>query len=107
LRTRARVKPVAPGVAKQVERENGEHHGERGKNHHVRRIEEVAARVIQHGTPARHGCKHAKAEKTQRRLRENSAGDADGCLNQERLQNIRQQMSRQNAKVRRAERACR
>ena len=50
----ARIEPIAPGVAEQIEGEDGKHDGERGKDHHVGRIEEMTARVIEHRTPAWH-----------------------------------------------------
>jgi hypothetical protein len=42
LRAVARVQPVTPIVAAQVEGENRE----REKNHHVGRVKEIAARIV-------------------------------------------------------------
>jgi len=59
LRARPRVEPIAPGISQQVARKNCGHYGQCRKDHHVRRIEEVVTRIIQHRFPTRYGREHA------------------------------------------------
>ena len=88
-----------------IEREDGGHHGERGKHDEMRRVEEMAARVVEHRAPARHGREDADAEKAERGLGEDRARHRDGGLHEHRLENIRQKMTREDARVGCAERA--
>jgi hypothetical protein len=69
LRTRPRIEPIAPGVADKVERKYGSYHGQCWKYHHVRGVEEMAARIIEHGAPTGNRSEHAESEKTQRASR--------------------------------------
>ena len=65
----ARIEPVAPGVAEEIEGQDGEHHRQGGEDDHVGGIEEMAAGVIEHGAPTRDRCQHAEAEETERASR--------------------------------------
>ena len=69
LLAHARVELVAPGISQQVERKNCGHHGQYRKDHHVRRIEEVATRIIQNRFPTRYRREHAEAEEAERASR--------------------------------------
>ena len=46
-----RVEPVPPGVPRQVALQHRDHHGERGKDKHVRGNAEVEAGIVEHGAP--------------------------------------------------------
>jgi hypothetical protein len=69
LRARPWVEPIAPGISQQVERRNYGHYGQCRKDHHVRRIEEVATRIIQNRFPTLYRRKHAEAEEAERASR--------------------------------------
>jgi len=69
LRARSRVEPIAPGISRQVERKNCGHYGQCRKDHHVRRIEEVATRIIHYRSPTRYRREHAEAEEAERASR--------------------------------------
>jgi len=69
LRACSRVEPIAPRISQQVERKHGGHHRQSWKNDHVRRVKEVAARIVQHGAPAGNGREDAEAEEAQRASR--------------------------------------
>src|SRR5712692_3869413 len=61
---RARVEPIAPGIAEEIEGQDGGHDGERRENNQVRRVKQVAARVIQHRAPTGNRREDSDAEKT-------------------------------------------
>jgi hypothetical protein len=69
LRARPRVEPIAPGISQQVEGKHSRHYRERGKDNHMRCVEEVAARIIQHRFPTRYRREHAEAEEAERASR--------------------------------------
>ena len=48
----AGIEIVAQRIAEEIERKHAEHDCQRGKDHHMRRVEEVRARVIEHISPA-------------------------------------------------------
>ncbi len=73
-------------VAEQVEGEDGSHDGQSGENDEMRRVEQVAARVVEHGAPTRHGREHAHSEEAQRGLGKDGPSHGDGRLNQQRAE---------------------
>ena len=101
----ARVEPVAEGVAQEIEGEDGGHHGERGKitrcGASKRWLRASLSMAPQLGMGAR--------TPTPRKLSVDSArmapAMADGGLDQHGLQNIREEMAHQDARVRSAQRA--
>src|SRR5229473_3720997 len=97
---RARVEPVAPGIAEEIESKDGGHDGQGRENNQVRRVKQMAARVIQHSAPTGNRSEDSDAEKAQRGFGEDHAGHSDGGLNQDRLENIGQEMAQQNPRVR-------
>jgi hypothetical protein len=50
----------------------------------MRRVEKMAARVVEYGAPARYGSQNAEAEKTQRGFGEDGASQPDRCWDQNR-----------------------
>src|SRR5260370_41533666 len=64
LYARAWIKIVAQRVPDEIEREHGQHHGQRGKEYEVRRVEQVRTAVVQHGSPTRCGRRNAETEGT-------------------------------------------
>src|ERR1035441_5643050 len=66
---RAGIEVVAQRVADEVERQHGQHHGERGKQYEVRCVEQVSAAIVEHGSPTGGGRRDAKSEKTHGRDR--------------------------------------
>ncbi len=52
------------------------------------RVEEMAARIVEHRAPTRHGREHAEAEEAQRGFGKNGSGNADGGLRKDRLENV-------------------
>src|ERR1700685_3435718 len=73
----------------------------------MRRVEQVAARIVQHGTPAWHWRENSDAQKTQSGFSQNRTGHGDSCLHQNGLQNIWQQMAHKDASVGSAQRTRR
>ncbi len=69
LRTRPRIEPVAPRISNQVEGKHGGHYRKRREHHHVRRIEKMATRVIEHCAPAWNRREGAEAEEAERASR--------------------------------------
>ncbi len=65
----ARIEPVAPGVAEEIEGQDGEHHRQGGEDDHVGGVEEMAAGVIEHGAPTGNWSENAEAEETERASR--------------------------------------
>ncbi len=63
VRAGARVEPVAQGVAQKIKRKDGEHDGQGGKHDKVRRVEEVAAGVVEHGAPTGMGASTPRPRK--------------------------------------------
>ena len=76
-----------------------QHDGDGGKDDHVGRVEEMRAGVVQHHAPAGHGRRHAEAEKAERGFGKNGSGHADGGLDHDRLNDIRQNMARDDAQI--------
>ena len=58
---RARIQKITQCVTDEVERQNGEHHGECRENDEMRSIEEVRASVVQHRTPTCGWRRHPEA----------------------------------------------
>src|SRR6266702_554249 len=63
---RARVEPVAPGIAEEVEGQDSGHDGDSRENNQVRRVKQMAAGVIQHSAPTGNRSEDSDAEKAQR-----------------------------------------
>ena len=103
--SRARVESVAERVADEIEREDSEHDGEGGEDHHVRGVEEVGTGLVEHGAPAGSRCRDAESEETEGSFGEDRAGHADRGLHDERLDDIGQNVAQEEAEVRSAERA--
>ena len=68
-------------------------------------VEEVAARVVEHGAPTGHGSEDADAEEAERRFGEDGSGHSHSGLHEDGLQNIGEQVAQENAGVGSAERA--
>ena len=95
----SRVQVIAEGVADEVEGEDGEHDGECGEDDHVGRVEEVGAGVVEHGAPAGGRGGDAEAEEAERGLCEDGSGHPYGGLHDERLQDVGQDVAREDAGV--------
>ena len=65
----ARVEPVAPGIAEWIEGQDSWQDSKSRENHHVRRVEEMITRIVEHGAPTGKGREDAKAEEAQRASR--------------------------------------
>ena len=96
--TGAGVEPVAPGVAEEIEGEDGEENGKSGKDDHVRGVEEVAAGVVEHGAPAGKRSEDAETEKAEGGFGKDGSGHADGGLDENGLKNIGQEMAEEDAR---------
>jgi len=59
----------------------------------------MAARVIQHGAPARHWREYTETEKAQRRFGEYCSRHPDRGLNKDRLKNIGEKMSQHDPEI--------
>ena len=99
LRARPRIKPITPRITEQIERKHRHHHRQSGKYDHVRRVKEVAARIVEHGAPTGDGREDVEVEEAQRGFGKNGSGNADGGLHKDRLENVRQQMAKQRIKL--------
>src|SRR5580700_6737576 len=97
LDARARIEVVAQGVADEVKTQHGQHHRKRGKENEMRRVEQVRAAVVEHGSPARGRRRDAESKKTHGGFREDGSGHADGGLHDHRLNNIRQNVAGNNS----------
>ncbi len=64
-----RIEPIAPGISKQIARKHRSHHRQGGKYDHVRGVEEMPARIVEHRPPDGNGREHAEAEEAQRASR--------------------------------------
>src|SRR5262245_55598111 len=84
-----RIEPFAQAVADEVERHHREHYRQHRKDEHVRRCAKEAARVVEHNSPTWRRRRHAEAQETQARLREDGACHSQACLNDHRLDCVR------------------
>ena len=95
----ARIELVTQAVADEVEGQDGQHDGDGRKDDHVGRVKEMRARVIQHHAPAGHGRRHTQAEKAECGFRQNGSSHADGGLHHDGLNNVRQNVARDDAQI--------
>ena len=65
----------------------------------------MGASIVEHGAPARGGSGYSEPEKAESGFCEDGAGHADGGLHDERLQEIGQDVSRDEAQIGRTESA--
>src|SRR5271169_1228554 len=107
LDARARVEVITQGVADKVEAQHGQHHGERGKQHEMRGVEKVGAAVVEHRSPTRRGRRDAEAEKTHGGFGQDGSGHADRGLDDDRLNDVRKNVTDDDAEVAGAEGAGR
>ena len=70
----------------------------------MRRVEEVGAGVVEHGSPTGRGRGNAEAEKGERGFGEDDSGHADGGLNQDGLHDVGQNVAEEDARAAGAER---
>src|SRR5580692_5037681 len=99
FKARTRIEVIAQRVADEVECEHGEHDREGGKEHEMRRVEQMSAAVVEHGAPAGGGRRHAKSEKTHGGFGENGSGHADGSLHDNWLNNVGENMADDDAEI--------
>src|SRR5437868_4877464 len=64
FKARTRIEIVAQRVPNEIEAEDGQHHRERGKEHEVRRVEQVRAGVIEHRPPTCCRRRNTQSEET-------------------------------------------
>ena len=69
----------------------------------MRRVEQVGAAVVEHGSPTRGGRRNAEAKKTHGRFGENGAGHADGGLHDYRLNDVGKNVANDDAQIAGAE----
>src|SRR5580658_9825365 len=96
---RTGVEVIAQRVADEVECEHGEHDREGGKEHEMRRVEQMSAAVVEHGAPACGGRRYAKSEKTHGGFGENGTGHADRSLHDNWLNNVGENMAHDDAEI--------
>src|SRR5208282_5327721 len=101
----SRVEEVAQGVADEVDGEDGEHHGQGREEHEMRRIEKVRAGVVEHGSPAGGWRGDAEAEEAHGGFGENGSGHADSRLHDDGLNDVGQDVARNNVEIASAESA--
>src|SRR6202034_3750183 len=94
---RARVEIIAQGIADKVETQHGKHHGQGGKQHEVRGVEQVGPAVIEHGSPTGGRRRDAESEKTHGGFGEDGPRHADRSLYHDRLNNVRQNVANDDA----------
>src|SRR5580704_1365790 len=71
----------------------------------MRRVEQVGATVVEHGSPTRRRRRHAESEKAHGGFGKNGSGHADGGLHNHGLNDVRQNMAADYPHVARAQRA--
>lgn len=71
----------------------------------MRRVKQMCARIVQHGTPTGRRRRHTQPQKAERGLGEHGSGHADGGLHHQWLNDIGQNVTQKNAEVARAQRA--
>src|SRR5262249_31753329 len=103
LDARAWIEEVAQGVADEVERKHREHDGEGGEEDEVRGVEQVRAAVVEHGPPAGGGRDDAEPEEAHGGFGEDGPGHPDGALHDHRLNDVGQDVARDDAEIARAE----
>ena len=72
---------------------------ERGKEHEMRRVEQMSAAVVEHGAPAGGGWRHAEPEKAHGGFGEDGARHADGGLHYDWLNNVGQDVTNDHAQI--------
>ncbi len=99
------VEVVAKAVAEEVEGEDAEGDGHGREEDEVGGLEEVGAGVVEHGTPGGSGRLHTEAEEAEGGFGEHGGGHSDGCLYEEWLDDVGQDVAEQQAGVGGTERA--
>src|SRR5580658_3237655 len=80
LDTGAWIEIIAQSIADEVEAQHGQHDGERGKQHQMRRVEQMSAAVVEHGSPGRGWRRDAETEKAHGGFGEDGSGHPDRGL---------------------------
>ena len=88
---------VAEGVAEEVKTEHRSGNRSGGKEHKMGRVKEMETRVIEHGSPAWSGGRNAEAEKGESGFSKDDTGHANGCLDEERLNDIGKDVAEEDA----------
>src|SRR5579872_4548260 len=65
----------------------------------MRRVEQVRATIVKHGSPARSGRRYAETEKAHGSFGENSSRHANGGLHNNRLNNIGEDVADDHAQI--------
>src|ERR1700692_307818 len=71
----------------------------------MRRVEQVVATVVEHGSPTRRRRRYAESEKAHRGFGKNGSGHADGGLHDHGLNDVRQNMADDDPQIARAQSA--
>src|ERR1700680_3227059 len=96
---RAAVEVIAHRVYDDVEAQNRQQHGQRGKQDEMRSVEQVGAAIVEHGSPTGGRRRDAESEKTHGGFGENGSGHADRSLHHNGLNNVRQNVADDDAQV--------
>ena len=96
---------VAQGIAEEVEAEDGAGNGDGGEEDEVRGVEEVERASLSMASPTWRGSGDAEAEKRESGFGEDDAGHADGCLDEDRLEDVGQDVAEEDAQAAGTERA--
>src|SRR4051812_10584924 len=103
-----RVEDVADAVAEHVEGEDGEEDGDAGTDAHPpEAVAEVGAGVVDVRAPGGRRRLGAEAEETETRLGKDGEGDAERRLDDQRVEDVRQDVPEGDARLARARRAGR
>ena len=93
------IEIVAQRIAEEVEGKHAEHYRQGGKKHHMRRVKEMGTRVVEHVSPARGGRRHPETQEAERRFGQHHSRHADRRLNDQRLQDVRQNVPGEDTQV--------
>ena len=91
---------IAQRVANEVERQNRQHDCNRRIEDYVRRIEQVRASLIQHGSPTGRRRRNTQAQKAECCFSKDGPSHADGSLHSHRLQDVGKNVPEQDANIR-------
>src|SRR6476620_3737482 len=97
------VEGIAQTIANEIEAEDGQGNGETGEDAEVRGGRDVALGVAQHATPFGRGRLSSKAEKAEGCYQEDGIANTDRRLDDERCQDVREDVSDHDPKITGAE----
>src|SRR5215213_3718020 len=98
--TQAWVEHVAEGVAEHIEAEDGEGDGQAGPDAEQRLPrDERSTDAAEHAAPGRHRWRDAEAEEAQRRFGEDRRTELHGGEDQQRREDVRQDVAQEDAAV--------